>query len=142
MDLARFERATSTFAESRSDSAELQVRMNWYGHPRRGVSDPSFLAPNLPAARSTIRTQAMAEMERFERSQDFSRHLSGVLPCQLGDISKIGGRLGSRTLHGLKPPQFSRLLDSLYCRAFLKSLAGTPGFEPRISILETAGLPS
>ncbi len=30
----------------------------------------------------------MAEMERFERSQDFSRHLSGVLPCQLGDISK------------------------------------------------------
>ncbi len=61
---------------------------DWYGHPMRGVSDPSFLAPNLPAARSTIRTQAMAEMERFERSQDFSRHLSGVLPCQLGDISK------------------------------------------------------
>ena len=30
----------------------------------------------------------LAEMERFERSQDFSRHLSGVLPCQLGDISK------------------------------------------------------
>src|SRR2546427_6625734 len=54
----------------------------------RGVSDPAFLAPNLPAARSTIRTQAMAEMERFERSQDSSRHLSGVLPCQLGDISK------------------------------------------------------
>ena len=26
MDLARFERASSTFAESRSDSAELQVR--------------------------------------------------------------------------------------------------------------------
>src|ERR1700682_3880432 len=26
VDLARFERATSTFAESRSDSAELQVR--------------------------------------------------------------------------------------------------------------------
>ena len=26
MDLARFERATSTFAESRSNSAELQVR--------------------------------------------------------------------------------------------------------------------
>ena len=51
VDLARLERATSTFAESRSDSAELQVRMNWYGHPRRGVSDPSFLAPNLPAAR-------------------------------------------------------------------------------------------
>ena len=26
VDLARFERATSTFAESRSDSTELQVR--------------------------------------------------------------------------------------------------------------------
>ena len=60
----------------------------------RGVSDPSFLAPNLPAARSTIRTQAMAEMERFERSQDFSRHLSGVLPCQLGDISKMAEGYG------------------------------------------------
>src|SRR6266498_1020380 len=28
VDLARFERASSTFAESRSDSAELQVRKN------------------------------------------------------------------------------------------------------------------
>ncbi len=27
VDLARFERATSTFAQSRSHSAELQVRM-------------------------------------------------------------------------------------------------------------------
>ena len=38
-----------------------------------------------------------------------------------------------------KPPQFSRLLDSLYCRAFRK-LAGAPGFEPRISRLESDGL--
>src|SRR6266480_5776167 len=51
VDLARFERATSTFAESRSDSAELQVRIGT-GIPARS-SDPSFLAPNLPAARST-----------------------------------------------------------------------------------------
>src|ERR1041385_4374988 len=29
VDLARFERATSTFAESRSHSAELQVRKVW-----------------------------------------------------------------------------------------------------------------
>jgi hypothetical protein len=36
----------------------------------------------------------MAEMERFERSQDFSRHLSGVLPCQLGDISKMAEGYG------------------------------------------------
>ena len=31
----------------------------------------------------------MAEMERFERSQDFSRHLSRVLPYQFGDISRL-----------------------------------------------------
>ena len=94
MDLARFERATSTFAESRSDSAELQVqkigtrilceesatRLSWHR--------------TYPLQGSTIRTQAMAEMERFERSQDFSRHLSGVLPCQLGDISKMAEGYG------------------------------------------------
>jgi hypothetical protein len=33
-------------------------------------------------------------MERFERSQDFSRHLSGVLPYQLGDISKMAEGYG------------------------------------------------
>ena len=31
----------------------------------------------------------LAETERFERSQDFSRHLSGVLPYQLGDVSEL-----------------------------------------------------
>ena len=36
----------------------------------------------------------LAEMERFERSQDSSRHLSGVLPCQLGDISKMAEGYG------------------------------------------------
>ena len=119
VDPARFERATSTFAESRSDSTELQVRRNWYGHPLKGVSDPSILEPNLPAARSTIRTQATAETERFERSQDFSRHLSGVLPYQLGDISKWRKARESNPKR-TKPSQFSRLLDSLYCRAFRK----------------------
>ena len=33
-------------------------------------------------------------MERFERSQDCSWHLSGVLPCQLGDISKMAEGYG------------------------------------------------
>ena len=66
MDLARFERATSTFAESRSYSAELQVRMNWYGHPLGGVSDPSILEPELPAARLSNRTQTLAEATGVE----------------------------------------------------------------------------
>ena len=38
--------------------------------------------------------RGLAETERFERSQDFSRHLSGVLPCQLGDISKMAEGYG------------------------------------------------
>ena len=39
VDLARFERATSTFARSRSESAELQVQ---------GISDCGFRIAHLP----------------------------------------------------------------------------------------------
>ncbi len=66
MDLARFERATSTFAESRSDSSELQVLGFGTGTQRVGVSDPSVLEPELPAARSSNRTQTLAEAAGLE----------------------------------------------------------------------------
>ncbi len=88
VDLARFERATSTFAESRSHSAELQVRRIGTGILCEESATRLSWHRTYPLQGLRIRTQAMAEMERFERSQDFSRHLSGVLPCQLGDISK------------------------------------------------------
>ena len=87
MDLARFERATSTFAKSRSDSTELQVRIGTGILDEESATRLSWYR-TYPLQGLRFRTQAMAEMERFERSQDFSRHLSGVLPCQLGDISK------------------------------------------------------
>ncbi len=88
MDLARIERATSTFAESRSDSAELQVRTDCE------IRTSQFEVPvGGDRTNSEIRTAKfaipMAEMERFERSQDFSRHLSRVLPYQLGNISRL-----------------------------------------------------
>ena len=35
----------------------------------------------------------MAETERFERSQALARHLSGVLPYQLGDASRMETQL-------------------------------------------------
>ena len=107
VDLARFERATSTFAGSRSNSTELQVRR-------------------------------LAEMERFERSQDFSRHLSGVLPYQLGNISNWRKATESNRTR-TSPPQFSRLLDSLYCRAFQKKFQ-IADFGLRIRESETEAL--
>ena len=99
VDLARFERATSTFAESRSDSAELQVPV--IVDFQLPIADCRFVWGQAdPALGGTIGNwqleigNVLAEMERFERSQDFSRHLSGVLPCQLGDISKMAEGYG------------------------------------------------
>lgn len=61
---------------------------------------------------------SMAETERFERSQALARHLSGVLPYQLGDASRMEEGRGSnpeafnpravfRTVypHGCYPPE-------------------------------------
>ena len=90
---ARFERTTSTVAESRSDSPELQVRIGTGILCEESATRLSWHR-TYPLQGLRIRTQAMAEMERFERSQDFSRHLSGVLPCQLGDISKMAEGYG------------------------------------------------
>ena len=42
-----------------------------------------------PALYTLSYNPVLAETERFERSQDFSRRLSGALPYQLGDISKL-----------------------------------------------------
>ena len=82
----------------------------------------------------------MAEMERFERSQDFSRHLSGVLPCQLGDISKMAEGYGVEPYTVISRRSFQDCLTHSTVGPSLK-LAGTLGFEPRISILETSCLP-
>ena len=92
VDLARFERATSTFAESRSHSAELQVRIGM-GILARSQR-PIFPGTEPTRCKVYDSDSGNAEMERFERSQEFSRHLSGVLPCQLGDISKMAEGYG------------------------------------------------
>ena len=91
VNLARFERATSTFAEPRSYSAELQVQTFSIANcrlPNCVREDGSSLIRAIADCQSQI-GNGLAEMERFERSQDFSRHLSGVLPFQLGDISGL-----------------------------------------------------
>src|SRR5712671_4797298 len=84
--------------------------------------------------RQSAISNGLAEMERFERSKDFSRHLSRVLPCQLGDISEWRKARESNPTRA-KPPQFSKLLDSLYCRAFLKTWQGRsdPTFKDEVS---------
>jgi hypothetical protein len=82
----------------------------------------------------------MAEMERFERSQDFSRHLSGVLPCQLGDISKMAEGYGVEPYTVISRRSFQDCLTHSTVGPSLK-FGRTLGFEPRISILETDGLP-
>ena len=81
----------------------------------------------------------MAEMERFERSQDFSRHLSGVLPCQLGDISKMAEGYGVEPYTVINRRSFQDCLTHSTVGPSLKF--GRDGFEPRISILVTDGLP-
>jgi hypothetical protein len=47
---------------------------DWYGHPLRGVSDPSFLAPNLPAARSS-------DSDSGNGGDGAIRTLTGFLPA-------------------------------------------------------------
>ena len=47
-----------------------------------------------PALYTLSYNPKLAEMERFERSQAFARHLSGVLPYQLGHISKMAEGYG------------------------------------------------
>ncbi|MDX6384789.1 MAG: hypothetical protein QOK48_2362 [Blastocatellia bacterium] len=75
MDLARFERATSTFAESRSDSTELQVRTLSIANCQLPSADfPVFGIVAIEIG------DALAETERVERSRDFSRQVSNLLP--------------------------------------------------------------
>ncbi len=109
-DLARFERATSTFAESRSHSAELQVQEFW-------ILDFG------------MRTGVL-KMQRENKS---------AIRNGKSEIN-IGGRLGSRTLHGQRRHSFQDCLTRSTVGPS-KKLAGTLGFEPRISDLETDGLP-
>ena len=114
MDLARFERATSTFAESRSRSAELQVRRL---AEATGVEPAHAMRGDLANRCHTLRRRLhndLAEGTGLEPASDKCAVVfkTTALPVRL-------------------PFQKSDL-----CR-----LAGTLGFEPRISILETDGLP-
>ena len=119
MDLTRFERVTSTFAGSRSHSAELQVQ---------GISDVGFRISDFgqPTVQ-IVATDAMARVPQIRNSKFAIRNLSG-------------GRLGSRTLRGQRRHSFQDCLTHSTVGPS-KKLAGTLGFEPRISELETGGLP-
>ena len=89
MDPARFERATSTFAESRSHSAELQIL-------RFSLAEGTGLEPASDKCAVVFGTTALPVRLPFQE----------ILICEF----EIG-------------------------------LAGTPGFEPRISGLESDALP-
>src|SRR5258708_230994 len=92
VDLARFERATSTFAESRSHSAELQVRIG-----------TGILGEESATRLSWHRTYPLQGLRfglrQWRRWSDSNAHrispgtLAG-LPCQLGDISKMAEGYG------------------------------------------------
>ncbi len=76
-------------------------------------------------------------MERFERSQDFSRHLSGVLPCQLGDISEMAEGYGVEPYAVISRRSFQDCLTHSTVGPSLKGLKvwlGRPDLnrEPRV----------
>ncbi len=91
VDLARFERATSTFARSRSDSAELQVRMNWYGHPAELRSATRlFWNRNYPL--QGYRTG----LRHWRRRQELNlhAHCAAIYSRQIGTAIPLGDASG------------------------------------------------
>ena len=96
-DLARFERATSTFAELRSHSAELQV-------PTLSIANCQLPICYRPKHR--LHTD-QSEIDNWQSAMSWR---------------KARESNPTRT----KPPQFSRLFDTLCCRAFRKVWQGRP----------------
>ena len=119
VDLARLERATSTFAQSRSDSIELQV----------------LVQEAVGGSRQCLLLTAVYVLSFWRRRQDLNLHTT------------MRGGLANRCHTDLATPP---LKDGTHeheagsgkasCR-LQPFLAGTPGFEPRKSGLESEGLP-
>jgi hypothetical protein len=105
VDLARFERATSTFAESRSDSTELRVL---------SISDCGFRIADLRGSRQSAFCIPQSSMVWRRRSESNAHRISpGRLATCCHTVRRrlqIGGRLGSRTLHGLSRHSFQDCL--------------------------------
>ena len=123
MDLARFERATSTFAESRSISAELQVLRlpicDCGLAEAAGLEPARALHDGLANRCHTIRRRLPTEFRICDcglRIADCgeirpSRILNSAIRNRLSpNPQSIGGRLGSRTLHGLSRRSFQDCL--------------------------------
>ena len=112
VDLARFERATSTFAGSRSNSPELQVLTFWTFR---------VLIADLSLGKTTLRLESQSQIGnrksamRWRRRSESNAH--EISPGKLATCChtirrrlQIGGRLGSRTLHGLSRRSFQDCL--------------------------------
>ena len=100
VDLARFERATSTFAESRSNSPELQVlrlpiaESGLRRSPRESGDNPHFLNPQSAIGwrrRQDLNLQATLRGDLANRCHTIRRRLQKVFG------KKVGGRDRTRT---------------------------------------------
>ena len=129
VDLARFERATSTFAGSRSNSPELQVLQ--FADCGLRTDGPGQVISTFRILKSAI-SNRLAEAAGVEPARALRdglanrchtvrrRLLTRISDCGLASRDNphseirspqsIGGRLGSRTLHGLSRRSFQDCL--------------------------------
>ena len=114
VNLARFERASSTFAESRSNSPELQVHKIW--RRRQDLNLAHAMRGDLANRCHTIRRRLQfggRDRTRTRKRQCAVVFKTTALPVRLPFLKNL----------------------------FPLEMAGTLRFELRISILETDGLP-